>query len=155
MQKIKEFIKKYWGYFVAFTLGTVAYLGVDTARGKRIDRNISQLKSELREYAIRIEQLESLNRKLKQQTQQLGDNNQQFAGTIQELDDLSKTSRGNLEQTERTIDELQVSIRELGGNTDGLRDIENRLQQESESVKQDIDRLGEFIKKYSTQTKNN
>jgi len=152
VQKIKEFIKKYWGYFIAFAFGVIAYLGIDTARGKRIDRNISQLKSELREYELRIEQLESLNRKLAEQAKQLGGNNQQLGETIQELGELSRTSRDNLKQAERVIDELQGSVTELGDDTGGLRNIENRLQQKSESVKQDIDRLGEFIKKYSQKT---
>lgn len=155
VQRIKEFFNKYWGYIVAFALGIVAYLGFDSARGKRIDRDISRLKSELREYAIRIEQLESINRRLREQAKQLGENNERFNDSIQELDEISRASREVINRTESHIEGLQVSIAELGDDTSGLRNIENKLQQQSESIRTNINRLGEFIEKYSQETNDN
>ena len=155
MQKIKNFFKKYWSYFVTFGLGLVTYLGIDRARGTRIDRDISRLKTELREYAIRIEQLEHLNSQLRREAQILDQNNDELDRSIQELDGISRESREHLRRTETALDELQISVSELGEDTNGLRDVENRLREQSESVEQGINRLGAFIEKYSSKTDGN
>ena len=107
--KIKAFVKKYWGYFVAF-LGGVASVFLATRRTRADFRELRATYDELaREHQQLIQQAD----RLRVESQQAGD---ALEGLREELElDTVRVAeaRGDVEQIEGDIDDLRDTNKRL------------------------------------------
>lgn len=143
--KIKAFFKKYWGYFAAFAAGILAYLGMDRARGTRVESNLANLRGKLEEYRLLVERLEHLNRELEHEVGDLKQTNTRLGVSIDELREVADEGKRDIERASATAVGLRESIETAGDDIDSLQDIDRRLKAESDRVNEGIARLRALI----------
>jgi methyl-accepting chemotaxis protein len=143
--KVKEFLKKYWGYIASFALGALAYLSFDTNRNKRIDENLSELRNKLQEYKYLNIQFAERIKELEQRIVDVQDTSERASGQSLKL---RNEIIGARENAERIANQVDTVIE----HAYGIDTVTDELSRESKGIEQGLDRLKEFIEKYTEKT---
>lgn len=140
VQKIKNFFKKYWGYFVAFVVGVFAYMGIDARGNKRANANIEQLRNQLGEY--------------KQLNQHLADTIEELEQRLASVKARSAEAREQHSRIKQDVEQARDDAVRIGERIDvaiehsaGIDNVTGELQQESIELAEAIRKLGQFIEK--------
>lgn len=144
-EKIKGFLKKYGSYIVAFVLGALAYLGIDSGRNRRVDANLQQLKNQLAGY--------------KQLNQQFADRIKELETGLAELADTGETAYQQHQQLADGIRQAGIDVANVSeridsavSHADAVEQVTDELRAESEGLGNIIAQLGEFIEKHGAKT---
>lgn len=144
-EKIKGFLKKYGSYIVAFVLGALAYLGIDSGRNRRVDANLQQLKNQLAGY--------------KQLNQQFADRIGELEAGLAELADTGETAYQQHQQLADGIRQAGIDVANVAeridsavSHADAVEQVTDELRAESEGLGNIIAQLGEFIEKHGAKT---
>lgn len=122
--KVKEFFKKYWGYFIAFVGGIISVLFLDRKRNARAQSDIEELRNKLSEYTELVRETRRANSELATELERYNNNfrllEDKLARSEEEANDIESVNREIGEQcTElgNSIEQLRKFIEQNGATS--------------------------------------
>lgn len=112
--KVKEFFKKYWGYFVAFVGGIISVLFLNRKRNARTQSDIEELRNKLSEYTELVRETRRANSELATELERYNNN-------FRLLEDKLARSGEEANYIESVNREIGEQCKELGSSIEQLR----------------------------------
>lgn len=112
--KVKEFFKKYWGYFIAFVGGIISVLFLDRKRNARAQSDIEELRNKLSEYTELVRETRRANSELATELERYNNN-------FRLLEDKLARSEEGANDIESVNREIGEQCTELGNSIEQLR----------------------------------
>lgn len=140
-EKFIPFIKKYWGYIVAFIGGVLLTVGFNRGGNSRARKDLELLRLELAEYGRLNKRLEDLSKSLQRE---IDEGRKLSDDAIEE----NRLLREEIERSRIDLKQLEYEMDELRREADRSGEITERLSTQSGKIGEGIDRLREFLDKY-------
>lgn len=124
MEKFKAWLKKSWGYIVAFVAGFASMFLLNKRRADRAQSDIEELRNKLLEYSDLVDQTGRANSELAKQ----------------------------LDQSTRKYNELREQLDTAAGDAGKIAEVNKSIGAECQSMGDAIEQLREFIERNATTT---